>query len=142
MKRIGILVKAALIAGFALAFASVASFAASEFEGAWAVNNTKGEPFEITLAADGTAKSTLPGARKSADRVATVGARWRGRTLDQHQPREGDDDRGHRDEPVMKLARPVIVMVEIAVDAVASVGFGVAQCVVLPLPCMNLNPCR
>ena len=60
MKRIGILVKAALIAGFALAFASVASFAASEFEGAWAVNNTKGEPFEITLAADGTAKSTLP----------------------------------------------------------------------------------
>ena len=60
MKRIGILVNAALIAGFALAFASVASVAASEFEGTWAVNNTKGEPFEITLAADGTAKSTLP----------------------------------------------------------------------------------
>ena len=40
------------------------SFAASEFEGTWAVKNTKGEPFEITLAADGGAKLTLPEADK------------------------------------------------------------------------------
>ena len=44
--------------------ASFASFAASEFEGTWAVKNTNGEPFEIALAADGTAKSTLPEADK------------------------------------------------------------------------------
>ena len=48
-----------------LAMASFASFAASEFEGTWAVKRyTKGEPFEITLAADGAAKSTLPEADK------------------------------------------------------------------------------
>jgi hypothetical protein len=50
----------ALVAALVLAMASVTSFAASEFEGTWAVKNTKGQPFEIMLAADGKAKSTLP----------------------------------------------------------------------------------
>jgi hypothetical protein len=43
----------------AVAFATVISagaFAASEFEGRWQVKDTKGKPFEITLAQDGTAK--------------------------------------------------------------------------------------
>lgn len=59
MNRVGRFA-AALAAALFLAMMSVASFAASEFEGTWAVKNTKGEPFEITLAADGTATSTLP----------------------------------------------------------------------------------
>ena len=60
MDRIRTLLVTALVAGLTIAMASFASFAASEFEGTWAVKNTKGEAFEITLAADGTAKSTLP----------------------------------------------------------------------------------
>ena len=64
MNRIRTLIVTALVGGLTIAMASFASFAASEFEGTWAVNNTKGEPFEITLAADGTAKSTLPEADK------------------------------------------------------------------------------
>jgi hypothetical protein len=43
----------------ALAFAvtlSTSAFAASEFEGKWQVKDTKGNPFEITLSPDGTAK--------------------------------------------------------------------------------------
>jgi hypothetical protein len=43
----------------ALAFAaalSASTFAASEFEGKWQVKDTKGNPFEITLSADGSAK--------------------------------------------------------------------------------------
>lgn len=59
MNRVGKLATT-LVAGLFLAVASFASFAASEFEGTWAVKNTKGNPFEITLAADGTATSTLP----------------------------------------------------------------------------------
>ena len=41
----------------ALTMASVASFAASEFEGTWSVTDTSGKAFEITLASDGTAKA-------------------------------------------------------------------------------------
>jgi hypothetical protein len=52
------------VVALTIAMASFASFAASEFEGTWAVKNTNGEPFEIALAADGTAKSTLPEADK------------------------------------------------------------------------------
>ena len=72
MNRIRTLLVTALVAGLTVAMASFASFAASEFEGTWAVNNTKGEPFEITLAADGGAKSTClrptrePGRKKAA----------------------------------------------------------------------------
>jgi hypothetical protein len=43
----------------AVAFAatiSAGAFAASEFEGKWQVKDTKGNPFEITLSPDGTAK--------------------------------------------------------------------------------------
>lgn len=60
MYRIRSIAAVMLAAGFALVLTAFAALAASEFEGTWAVNNTKGEPFEITLAADGTAKSTLP----------------------------------------------------------------------------------
>jgi hypothetical protein len=59
MNRVGKLATA-LVAGLVFAMASFASLAASEFEGTWAVKNTKGDPFEIMLAGDGTAKSTLP----------------------------------------------------------------------------------
>ena len=62
MKRIRTFTAAALVAGLVIAMASFASFAASEFEGTWAVKSTQGEPFEITLAADGNAKSTPPAA--------------------------------------------------------------------------------
>jgi hypothetical protein len=64
MKRIRTLLVTALVAGLTIAMASFASFAASEFEGTWAVKNTKGEPFEITLSAGGAATSTLPEADK------------------------------------------------------------------------------
>jgi hypothetical protein len=60
MKSIRTIAATALVAGLAVVMASFASLAASEFEGTWAVKNTKGDPFEITLAADGTATSTLP----------------------------------------------------------------------------------
>ena len=60
MKSIRTIVSTALVAGLAILIASVASFAASEFEGVWTVKNNKGDPFEITLAADGKATSTLP----------------------------------------------------------------------------------
>jgi hypothetical protein len=56
----------ALMAGAVLAVVSVASFAASEFEGVWAVTSTEGKPFEITLATDGKATSTLPEAEKGS----------------------------------------------------------------------------
>ena len=77
MNRVGKFT-AALVAGLVLAMASFASFAASEFEGTWAVKNTKGEPFEITLAADGGAKSTLPEADKGTwkEEGGTVVISW------------------------------------------------------------------
>jgi hypothetical protein len=34
--------------------------AGSTFQGTWKVKDTSGKPFEISLAADGTAKATLP----------------------------------------------------------------------------------
>jgi hypothetical protein len=53
---------AGMLAGiFAIGLASVASFAASEFEGVWKVKDTSGKPFEITLSANGAAKATLSG---------------------------------------------------------------------------------
>lgn len=60
MNRFRTLVVTALVAGLTIAMASLASFAASEFEGTWAVKDTKGKAFEITLAADGAATATLP----------------------------------------------------------------------------------
>ena len=78
MQKIRTLLVTALVAGLTVAMASFASFAASEFEGTWAVNNTKGEPFEITLAADGGAKSTLPEADKGTwkEEGGTVVISW------------------------------------------------------------------
>jgi hypothetical protein len=58
MNRIKTIVITTLLAALTLAMASLASLAASEFEGVWAVQDTKGKPFEITLAADGKATST------------------------------------------------------------------------------------
>ncbi len=53
-------VAAAVMAGaFVLALTAFASFAASEFEGVWKVEDEKGNSFEITLSADGSAKATL-----------------------------------------------------------------------------------
>ena len=60
MNKIKTRLVAVLVAGVTIAMANIASFAASEFEGTWVVKNTKGKPFEITLSADGAAKSTLP----------------------------------------------------------------------------------
>jgi hypothetical protein len=50
-----------LAAIFAIILTSLPGLAASEFEGIWKVKDTKGEPFEITLSADGSAKATLKG---------------------------------------------------------------------------------
>jgi hypothetical protein len=59
MSRIARVVATAIVASFALVLATVGSFAGSEFEGTWAVKNTEGKPFEITLMADGNAKATM-----------------------------------------------------------------------------------
>jgi len=45
-------------AAFVLALMSIGALAASDFEGTWNVKDGKGNPFEITLAADGSAKKT------------------------------------------------------------------------------------
>ncbi|MGV1014178.1 MAG: lipocalin-like domain-containing protein [Methyloceanibacter sp.] len=46
---------------FTVALTAMSGFAASEFEGTWQVQDTQGNPFEITLAADGTAKGDRAG---------------------------------------------------------------------------------
>jgi hypothetical protein len=58
LSRIAAVVLAAI---FAVALTSVASFAASEFEGVWKVKDTSGKPFEITLSANGAATANLSG---------------------------------------------------------------------------------
>ena len=45
----------------ALGVTSFASFAASQFEGTWKTKDTKGNPFEIVLSADGSAKGDRHG---------------------------------------------------------------------------------
>jgi uncharacterized protein (UPF0333 family) len=49
-----------LVAFIVTAMTAFASFAASEFEGVWAVKDTHGAAFDITLAADGKANATHP----------------------------------------------------------------------------------
>ena len=44
-----------IIALLALTFTAASTVAASEFEGAWLTQDTKGNPFKITLSADGKA---------------------------------------------------------------------------------------
>jgi hypothetical protein len=46
---------------FALSLTAHAGLAASEFEGTWKVEDTQGNPFEIVLSADGTAKGDRSG---------------------------------------------------------------------------------
>jgi len=64
MKSIRTILSTALIAGLAIVITNVASFAASEFEGVWAVKDSKDRPFEITLSADGKATSTQEKAKE------------------------------------------------------------------------------
>jgi carbon monoxide dehydrogenase subunit G len=59
MSKIAKVAVAAVVACFTLAAASIGAFAGSEFEGTWAVKNTDGKPFEITLSADGNATATM-----------------------------------------------------------------------------------
>lgn len=67
----------------ALGVTSLASLAASQFEGTWQVTDTKGNPFEITLSADGSAKGArageaLSGTWKEEDDSAVIdwGDEW------------------------------------------------------------------
>jgi hypothetical protein len=53
--------KALAGAAFALALSSVVGFAASDFAGTWKVQDSKGNPFQITLSEDGTAKGDRSG---------------------------------------------------------------------------------
>jgi hypothetical protein len=57
MHTIGKFTTAVLMAVVVLALSAVASLAASQFEGTWNVADTTGKAFEITLAADGSAKA-------------------------------------------------------------------------------------
>jgi hypothetical protein len=47
------LVSALIVALFALTFSAANVSAATQFEGAWLTQDTKGNPFKITLSADG-----------------------------------------------------------------------------------------
>jgi hypothetical protein len=49
------LAAAFLVALFALTFTAASIFAATQFEGAWLTQDTKGNPFKITLSGDGKA---------------------------------------------------------------------------------------
>ena len=50
--------RAAVTAVCLIGMTSLASLAASPFEGVWKVKDTAGRPFEITLSSDGVAKAT------------------------------------------------------------------------------------
>jgi hypothetical protein len=50
--------RAAVTAACFIGMMSLASLAASAFEGVWKVKDTAGQPFEITLSSDGVAKAT------------------------------------------------------------------------------------
>ena len=51
-------IRAAVTAAALLGMTSLASLAASAFEGVWKVKDTAGRPFEITLSSGGVAKAT------------------------------------------------------------------------------------
>jgi len=75
MSKIAKVAVAAVVACFTLAAASIGAFAGSEFEGTWAVKNTDGKPFEITLSADGNATATMEnmaGTWKEKDGTAVI----------------------------------------------------------------------
>jgi hypothetical protein len=50
--------RSAVTAACFIGLTSLASLAASAFEGVWKVKDTAGQPFEITLSSDGAAKAT------------------------------------------------------------------------------------
>jgi hypothetical protein len=50
--------RAAVTAACFIGMTSLATLAASAFEGVWKVKDTSGQPFEITLSSDGAAKAT------------------------------------------------------------------------------------
>ena len=50
--------RAAVTAACLIGMTSLASLAASAFEGVWKVKDTAGQPFEITLSSSGVAKAT------------------------------------------------------------------------------------
>lgn len=52
-------VKTAALALGVLVIAAGTAFAGSDWEGVWKVADTAGQPFEITLEADGSAKASL-----------------------------------------------------------------------------------
>jgi len=52
-------IKATVIAACFIGMTSLATLAESAFEGVWKVKSTAGQPFEITLSSDGTAKASL-----------------------------------------------------------------------------------
>ncbi len=58
MSKIRTLALSVFVVGAVIAMTTLASFAVSEFEGVWAVKDTSGTPFDITLTADGNATST------------------------------------------------------------------------------------
>ena len=64
MNRIRSIAAVMLAAGLALAMTAFAALAASDFEGVWAVKDTSGKPFEITLGADGKATGTQEKAKE------------------------------------------------------------------------------
>jgi hypothetical protein len=64
MHRIRTVATAALVAAFAVAMTAFAALAASEFEGVWAVKDSSGKAFEITLSADGKAAGTQAKAKE------------------------------------------------------------------------------
>jgi hypothetical protein len=51
-------IRATVTAACLMGMTSLASLAASAFEGVWKVKDTAGEPFEITLSSSGVAKAT------------------------------------------------------------------------------------
>lgn len=67
MRMIGKTTTAALAAAVALAMTAFTAFADKHFVGVWAVEDTSGAPFEITLSEDGKAS----GNRAGSDMVGT-----------------------------------------------------------------------
>src|SRR5258705_13788816 len=63
MNRIRSIAAVTFAAGLALAMTAFAALAASEFEGVWAVKDSKDRPFEITLSAGGKATSNTEKAK-------------------------------------------------------------------------------
>ena len=70
--------RAAMTAGCLIGMTTLASLAASAFEGVWKVKDTDGRPFEITLSSGGVAKATrgdgMTGTWKEEENAGVI--RW------------------------------------------------------------------